>query len=68
VLNILKIRENEETAVKLSVSIYNTERNEKRQQYEAMVGGLHKSQYLLHVHKEIQSKLFLSEELSLKSS
>ncbi|NXH75118.1 DRC7 protein, partial [Hydrobates tethys] len=37
VLNILKIRENEETAVKLSVSIYNTERNEKRrQQYEAM--------------------------------
>ncbi|NXX55520.1 DRC7 protein, partial [Scopus umbretta] len=37
VLNILKIRENEETAMKLSVSIYNTERNEKkRQQYEAM--------------------------------
>ncbi|NWQ91147.1 DRC7 protein, partial [Burhinus bistriatus] len=37
VLNILKIRENEETNVKLSVSIYNTERNEKRrQQYEAM--------------------------------
>ncbi|XP_010581391.1 PREDICTED: coiled-coil domain-containing protein lobo homolog [Haliaeetus leucocephalus] len=37
VLNILKIRENEETAVKLTVSIYNTERNEKRrQQYEAM--------------------------------
>ncbi|XP_054697079.1 dynein regulatory complex subunit 7 isoform X3 [Grus americana] len=37
VLNILKIRENEEAAVKLSVSIYNTERNEKRrQQYEAM--------------------------------
>ncbi|KAF1398428.1 Dynein regulatory complex subunit 7, partial [Spheniscus magellanicus] len=37
VLNILKIRENEETAVKLSVSIYNTERNEKRrQQNEAM--------------------------------
>ncbi|XP_064315141.1 dynein regulatory complex subunit 7 isoform X3 [Phalacrocorax carbo] len=37
VLNILKIRENEEMAVKLSVSIYNTERNEKRrQQYEAM--------------------------------
>ncbi|NWW85067.1 DRC7 protein, partial [Rhynochetos jubatus] len=37
VLNILKIRENEETAVKLSVSIYDTERNEKgRQQYEAM--------------------------------
>ncbi|NXF50105.1 DRC7 protein, partial [Oceanites oceanicus] len=37
VLNILKIRENEETAIKLSVSIYNTERNEKRrQQYEAM--------------------------------
>ncbi|KFQ81942.1 Coiled-coil domain-containing protein lobo, partial [Phaethon lepturus] len=37
-LNILKIRENEEAAVKLSVSIYNTERNEKRrQQYEAMV-------------------------------
>ncbi|NWI27787.1 DRC7 protein, partial [Sula dactylatra] len=37
VLNILKIHENEETAVKLSVSIYNTERNEKRrQQYEAM--------------------------------
>ncbi|XP_010292444.1 PREDICTED: coiled-coil domain-containing protein lobo homolog, partial [Phaethon lepturus] len=36
-LNILKIRENEEAAVKLSVSIYNTERNEKRrQQYEAM--------------------------------
>ncbi|XP_074896673.1 dynein regulatory complex subunit 7 isoform X1 [Buteo buteo] len=37
VLNILKIRENEETAVKLTASIYNTERNEKRrQQYEAM--------------------------------
>ncbi|KAF1574429.1 Dynein regulatory complex subunit 7, partial [Eudyptes moseleyi] len=37
VLNILKIRENEETAIKLSVSIYNTERNEKRrQQNEAM--------------------------------
>ncbi|XP_075571723.1 dynein regulatory complex subunit 7 [Pelecanus crispus] len=37
VLNILKIRENEETAIKLSISIYNTERNEKRrQQYEAM--------------------------------
>lgn len=41
-LNILKIRENEETNVKLSVSIYDTERNEKRrQQYEAMVGRLH---------------------------
>ncbi|NWS58987.1 DRC7 protein, partial [Chunga burmeisteri] len=41
VLNILKICENEETALKLSVSIYNTERNEKRrQQYEAMVGRL----------------------------
>ncbi|NXO55759.1 DRC7 protein, partial [Aramus guarauna] len=37
VLNILKIREDEEAAVKLSVSIYNTERNEKRRrQYEAM--------------------------------
>ncbi|KAM6123728.1 dynein regulatory complex subunit 7 [Phoenicopterus ruber ruber] len=37
VLNILKIRENEETNIKLSVSIYNTERNEKRrQQYQAM--------------------------------
>ncbi|NXS95586.1 DRC7 protein, partial [Jacana jacana] len=37
VLNILKVRENEETNVKLSVSIYNTERNEKRrQQHEAM--------------------------------
>ncbi|NXS76577.1 DRC7 protein, partial [Pandion haliaetus] len=37
VLNILKIRENEETTVKLSVSIYNTGSNEKRrQQYEAM--------------------------------
>ncbi|NXI66274.1 DRC7 protein, partial [Anseranas semipalmata] len=36
VLNILKIRENEEADIKLSVSIYNTERNEKRkQQYEA---------------------------------
>ncbi|NXN76412.1 DRC7 protein, partial [Himantopus himantopus] len=36
-LNILKIRENEETNIRLSVSIYNTERNEKRrQQYEAM--------------------------------
>ncbi|NXN50742.1 DRC7 protein, partial [Rynchops niger] len=36
-LKILKIRENEETNVKLSVSIYNTERNEKRrQQYEAV--------------------------------
>ncbi|KAF1537742.1 Dynein regulatory complex subunit 7, partial [Eudyptes schlegeli] len=41
VLNILKIRENEETAVKLSVSIYNTERNEKRrQQNEAMKNTL----------------------------
>ncbi|NXL51043.1 DRC7 protein, partial [Podilymbus podiceps] len=37
VLNILKIRENEETAVKLLVSVYNTQRNEKRrQQYQAM--------------------------------
>ncbi|NXT54916.1 DRC7 protein, partial [Pluvianellus socialis] len=37
VLNILKIRENEETNIKLSASIYNTERNEKRrQQYEAV--------------------------------
>ncbi|XP_026712561.1 dynein regulatory complex subunit 7 isoform X2 [Athene cunicularia] len=37
VLNILKIRKNEESAVKLSFSIYDTERNEKRrQQYEAM--------------------------------
>ncbi|NWX48082.1 DRC7 protein, partial [Steatornis caripensis] len=37
VLNILEIRENAETDVKLSVSIYNTERNEKRRkQYEAM--------------------------------
>ncbi|NXS43857.1 DRC7 protein, partial [Balaeniceps rex] len=37
VLNILKIHENEEIAIKLSVSIYNTERNEeRRQQYEAM--------------------------------
>ncbi|KAM9269024.1 dynein regulatory complex subunit 7-like [Cariama cristata] len=36
VLNILKICENEETTLKLSVSIYNTERNEKRrQQFEA---------------------------------
>ncbi|KAM6380930.1 dynein regulatory complex subunit 7 isoform 2-T2 [Pluvialis apricaria] len=36
-LNILKIRENEETNVKLTVSIYNTQRNEKRRrQYEAM--------------------------------
>ncbi|NXP12136.1 DRC7 protein, partial [Thinocorus orbignyianus] len=37
VLNILKVREDEETNIKLSVSIYNTERNkERRQQYEAM--------------------------------
>ncbi|NXJ95996.1 DRC7 protein, partial [Corythaixoides concolor] len=37
VLNILKIREQEEAAVKLSVSIYNTEMSEKRrQQYGAM--------------------------------
>ncbi|XP_074738027.1 dynein regulatory complex subunit 7 [Strix uralensis] len=37
VLNILKICENEESAVKLSFSIYNTERNEKRrEQYEAV--------------------------------
>uniref|UniRef100_A0A8C3JPZ1 Dynein regulatory complex subunit 7 n=1 Tax=Calidris pygmaea TaxID=425635 RepID=A0A8C3JPZ1_9CHAR len=37
VLNILKVRENEETNIKLSVSIYNVEKNEKRrQQYEAM--------------------------------
>ncbi|NXW55889.1 DRC7 protein, partial [Eurystomus gularis] len=35
VLNILKTRENEEGAVKLLVSVYDTER---RQQYEAMVG------------------------------
>ncbi|NXS51480.1 DRC7 protein, partial [Brachypteracias leptosomus] len=36
VLNILKTRENEESAVKLSVSAYNTERSEeRRQQYEA---------------------------------
>ncbi|XP_068267382.1 dynein regulatory complex subunit 7 isoform X1 [Nyctibius grandis] len=34
VLNILKTRENEETNVELSVSIYDTERNKKR--YEAM--------------------------------
>ncbi|NXI53986.1 DRC7 protein, partial [Chloroceryle aenea] len=38
VLNILKARENEETAIKLLVSIYNTEKHEeRRQQYEAMV-------------------------------
>ncbi|NXI95465.1 DRC7 protein, partial [Psophia crepitans] len=38
VLNILKIREREETAVKLAVSIYDTERNERRRQHdEAMV-------------------------------
>ncbi|XP_064885289.1 dynein regulatory complex subunit 7 isoform X4 [Columba livia] len=37
VLNILKTRENEENSVKLLVSIYDTERNEKRrQEYEAM--------------------------------
>ncbi|NXT26883.1 DRC7 protein, partial [Syrrhaptes paradoxus] len=37
VLNILKIREDEETTIKLSFSIYNTAWNEKRrQQYEAM--------------------------------
>uniref|UniRef100_A0A8C8B725 Dynein regulatory complex subunit 7 n=1 Tax=Otus sunia TaxID=257818 RepID=A0A8C8B725_9STRI len=37
VLNILKICENEDSAVKLSVSIYNTERNEKRrEQHEAV--------------------------------
>ncbi|XP_074769198.1 dynein regulatory complex subunit 7 isoform X2 [Athene noctua] len=37
VLNILKIRKNEESAVKLSFSTYATERNEKKgQQYEAM--------------------------------
>ncbi|NXE11065.1 DRC7 protein, partial [Lophotis ruficrista] len=32
VLNILEIRKNEEAAIKLSVSIYDTERNEKRRQ------------------------------------
>ncbi|NXN23966.1 DRC7 protein, partial [Nycticryphes semicollaris] len=37
VLNIMKVRKNEETNVKLSISIYNTDRNEKRrQQHEAM--------------------------------
>ncbi|NXC50715.1 DRC7 protein, partial [Penelope pileata] len=37
-LKILKIRENEEADIKLSASIYNTERNEKRrQEYEAMM-------------------------------
>ncbi|OPJ78015.1 dynein regulatory complex subunit 7 [Patagioenas fasciata monilis] len=37
VLNILKTRENEENSIKLLVSIYDTERNEKRrQEYEAM--------------------------------
>ncbi|NWX13112.1 DRC7 protein, partial [Aegotheles bennettii] len=37
VLKILVVRADEETDVKLSVSIYNTERNEmRRQQYEAM--------------------------------
>lgn len=52
VLNILKSRENEENSVKLLVSIYDTERNEKRrQEYEAMVGRLQYSQYLLHIHK-----------------
>ncbi|NXT89727.1 DRC7 protein, partial [Anhinga rufa] len=41
VLSILKIHENEEMAVKLSVSIYNTERNKKRrQQYEAMKNAM----------------------------
>ncbi|KAM6057638.1 dynein regulatory complex subunit 7 isoform 2-T2 [Chlamydotis macqueenii] len=36
VLNILEIRKNEETTIKLSVSIYDTEKNEKRrQEYEA---------------------------------
>uniref|UniRef100_A0A8D0F5Z0 Dynein regulatory complex subunit 7 n=1 Tax=Strix occidentalis caurina TaxID=311401 RepID=A0A8D0F5Z0_STROC len=47
VLNILKICENEESAVKLSVSIYNTERNEKRrEQYEAVVARAHFEQDL----------------------
>lgn len=42
VLKILEIRENEEADIKLSASIYDTERNEKkRQEYEAMVGGLY---------------------------
>ncbi|XP_062442550.1 dynein regulatory complex subunit 7 [Rhea pennata] len=37
VLEILKIREDEEADIKLTVSIYDTERNEKRrQEYEAM--------------------------------
>ncbi|XP_009864481.1 PREDICTED: coiled-coil domain-containing protein lobo homolog [Apaloderma vittatum] len=41
VLQILKIREDEEAAVKLSVSIYDTERNEKRrQEYEAMKNAM----------------------------
>ncbi|XP_031471055.1 dynein regulatory complex subunit 7 isoform X2 [Phasianus colchicus] len=38
VLKILEIRENEEADIKLSASIYDTERNEKRrQEYEAMM-------------------------------
>ncbi|KFP02689.1 Coiled-coil domain-containing protein lobo, partial [Calypte anna] len=40
VLNILEIRENEESNIKLSVSIFNTERNEmRRQQYGATEKG-----------------------------
>lgn len=40
VLEILKIREEEEGANKLTVSIYDTERNEKgKKQREAMVGS-----------------------------
>uniref|UniRef100_A0A803XPD3 Dynein regulatory complex subunit 7 n=1 Tax=Meleagris gallopavo TaxID=9103 RepID=A0A803XPD3_MELGA len=40
VLKILEIRENEEADIKLSASIYDTERNEKkRQEYEAMMNA-----------------------------
>uniref|UniRef100_A0A8B9ZDY0 Dynein regulatory complex subunit 7 n=1 Tax=Anas platyrhynchos TaxID=8839 RepID=A0A8B9ZDY0_ANAPL len=53
VLNILKIRENEEADIKLTVSIYDTERNEKRrQQYEAMKNAM-EDEFPVHEEQDL---------------
>ncbi|XP_047924904.2 dynein regulatory complex subunit 7 isoform X3 [Anser cygnoides] len=53
VLNILKIRENEEADIKLTVSIYNTERNEKRkQQYEATKNAM-EDEFPVHEEQDL---------------
>ncbi|XP_035192369.1 dynein regulatory complex subunit 7 isoform X4 [Oxyura jamaicensis] len=53
VLNILKIRENEEADIKLTVSIYNTERNEKtKEQYEATKNAM-EDEFTVHEEQDL---------------